>query len=96
MRQRLGLTLQSIGDAVITTDGTGRVTWLIPVAERMAGRLQPLMSQQHLDHLDVDLLLQKMGGKAVAQDVGRHPLVQAHHHRLGRSAYRAGGLVHRP
>jgi len=33
----LRVTLQSIGDAVITTDASGRVTWLNPVAERMTG-----------------------------------------------------------
>lgn len=31
------VTLQSIGDAVITTDAAGRVNWLNPVAERMTG-----------------------------------------------------------
>jgi PAS domain S-box-containing protein len=31
------VTLQSIGDAVITTDARGVVTWLNPVAERMTG-----------------------------------------------------------
>ncbi|HLB53684.1 MAG TPA: EAL domain-containing protein, partial [Gemmatimonadales bacterium] len=30
-------TLDSIGDAVITTDATGRITYLNPVAERMTG-----------------------------------------------------------
>ena len=33
----LRVTLQSIGDAVITTDASGTVTWLNPVAERMTG-----------------------------------------------------------
>jgi diguanylate cyclase len=33
----LRVTLQSIGDAVITTDAEGRVAWLNPVAERMTG-----------------------------------------------------------
>ena len=33
----LRVTLQSIGDAVITTDAAGVVTWLNPVAERMTG-----------------------------------------------------------
>lgn len=31
------VTLQSIGDAVITTDASSTVTWLNPVAERMTG-----------------------------------------------------------
>ncbi len=35
----LRVTLQSIGDAVITTDASGKVTWLNPVAERMTGWL---------------------------------------------------------
>ena len=33
----LQVTLQSIGDAVITTDTAGVVTWLNPVAERLTG-----------------------------------------------------------
>jgi diguanylate cyclase len=33
----LRVTLQSIGDAVITTDATGRISWLNPMAERMTG-----------------------------------------------------------
>ncbi len=35
----LRVTLDSIGDAVITTDAAGRVVWLNPVAERMTGWL---------------------------------------------------------
>jgi diguanylate cyclase (GGDEF)-like protein/PAS domain S-box-containing protein len=33
----LRVTLESIGDAVITTDATGRIVWLNPVAERLTG-----------------------------------------------------------
>ena len=33
----LRVTLQSIGDAVVTTDAQGRVRWLNPVAERLTG-----------------------------------------------------------
>jgi len=36
----LRITMQSIGDAVITTDAAGRVTWLNPVAELMTGWLK--------------------------------------------------------
>lgn len=36
-KERLRVTLNSIGDGVITTDTAGRVTYLNPVAERMTG-----------------------------------------------------------
>jgi diguanylate cyclase (GGDEF)-like protein/PAS domain S-box-containing protein len=36
-RELLQVTLQSIGDAVITTDAKGDVTWMNPVAERLTG-----------------------------------------------------------
>ena len=52
--EMLRVTLQSIGDAVITTDAQGHVTWLNPVAERMTGwtsaeaRGRPLPQVFHL------------------------------------------------
>jgi len=36
-KERMRLTLQSIGDAVVCTDAQGRVSYLNPVAERMTG-----------------------------------------------------------
>ncbi len=39
--EMLRVTLQSIGDAVITTDAEGKVTWLNPIAERMTGWITP-------------------------------------------------------
>lgn len=36
-RELLEVTLNSIGDAVLTTDVDGRVTWMNPVAEKMTG-----------------------------------------------------------
>jgi diguanylate cyclase (GGDEF)-like protein/PAS domain S-box-containing protein len=50
----LRVTLQSIGDAVITTDARGAVTWLNPSAERMTGWLsaeatgRPLVQVFHI------------------------------------------------
>jgi diguanylate cyclase len=52
----LRVTLQSIGDAVITTDVHGRATWLNPVAERLTGWLsaeawgRPLEQVFHIVH----------------------------------------------
>ncbi len=36
-KERAEVTLQSIGDAVITTDGEGRIDYMNPVAEQMTG-----------------------------------------------------------
>ena len=43
------------------------------------GRIQLAVPQQDLDDADIDVLLQQMGGKAVAQRVGRHPLPDPSH-----------------
>ena len=49
------------------------------------------MAQQHLDDADVDLLLQQMGGEAVAQDVRRDSLVEP-----GRGHGQVDGAVELP
>ena len=48
-RELLRLTLGSIGDAVVTTDADGRVTYLNAVAESLTGWIQPDAVGQPLD-----------------------------------------------
>ena len=48
-RRVLQVTLSSIGDAVITTDNGGRVTYLNPVAESLTGWMQRDALGQPLD-----------------------------------------------
>ena len=48
-RERLRVTLASIGDAVLTTDSGGRITFANPVAELLTGWSQPEVLGQPLD-----------------------------------------------
>src|SRR5712692_3571505 len=41
--------------------------------------IEPGVAEQHLDHSDIDVLFQKMGGKAVPECVRRYPLVDPGH-----------------
>jgi PAS domain S-box-containing protein len=50
-RERLRVTLASIGDAVLTTDGQGRITFGNPVAESLTGWSQPEMLGQPLENV---------------------------------------------
>ncbi len=49
--ERLGVTLSSIGDAVLTTDATGRVTMLNPVAERLTGWTQSAATGRPMEEI---------------------------------------------
>src|SRR5690606_38867956 len=48
-KERMRLTLQSIGDAVLCTDAQARVTYLNPVAERMTGWQAFDAAGRHID-----------------------------------------------
>ncbi len=50
-RERLRVTLASIGDAVLTTDSQGRITFANPVAESLTGWSQPEMFGQPLENV---------------------------------------------
>ena len=42
-KERIQVTLASIGDAVITTDVSGRIDYMNPVAENLVGKPQNLV-----------------------------------------------------
>jgi len=69
----LRVTLQSIGDAVITTDAESRVTWLNPVAERMTGWLssealgRPLTQVFHIVNAETRNLTESPVANCLAQ-----------------------------
>ena len=50
-KERMRLTLQSIGDAVLCTDAQGRITYLNPVAERMTGWQAFDAAGRHIDEV---------------------------------------------
>jgi len=49
--QRLATTLRSIGDAVIATDGAGRVSLMNPIAESLTGWRADAAAGKHLDEV---------------------------------------------
>lgn len=68
-KDRAQVTLQSIGDAVITTDATGRIDYLNPVAERMTG--WPLEEARGLPIGEVLQLIDESTRKPVAYTLDR-------------------------
>ena len=61
-RERLGVTLDSITDAVATTDAKGRVTYLNPTAEKLAG-----LSRTEAAGRPVEDLYRRVGAQARRQ-----------------------------
>jgi PAS domain S-box-containing protein len=68
-RERLRVTLASIGDGVIVTDVEGEVTFLNPVAERLTGWTQPEAAGRAL--ADVFPILQEESRQPVESPVAR-------------------------
>ena len=68
-KDRAQVTLQSIGDAVITTDANGRIDYLNPVAERLTG--WPLEEARGLPIGTVLQLIDESTRKPVAYTLDR-------------------------
>lgn len=74
-KERMRLTLQSIGDAVLCTDAQGCITYLNPVAERMTGWQAFDAAGRHID--EVVPLWVDGGGAPVTISPLRQALAQA-------------------
>lgn len=68
-RELLRVTLESIGDGVITTDPQGRISWLNPVAERLTGWTPDAARGRPVD--DVFRLVDEHTGNPVAHPINR-------------------------
>ncbi len=86
-KERIRLTLQSIGDAVICTDAQGRITYLNPVAERLTGwqAFDAAGSQVdaviRLQEPGTDTLLPSSLHRAIQGDRSEAPVRGVLHHR---------------
>jgi PAS domain S-box-containing protein len=68
-QELLGVTLRSIGDAVIATDEEGRVTFMNPVAEELIGAKQQEVSGQKLS--DIFKIINELTRQVVENPVAR-------------------------
>src|SRR5207249_2772089 len=68
-RERWRATLTSIGDAVIATDGQGRIVFMNPVAERLTGWPERQAAGQPLD--DVFRIVNELTRQTVENPVTR-------------------------
>ncbi len=68
-KQLVEITLHSIGDAVITTDPLGKITYMNPVAEQLTGWSQP--EARHRPLLDVFHIIDEATRKPAANPVAR-------------------------
>ncbi|MGE0080657.1 MAG: EAL domain-containing protein [Thiohalomonadaceae bacterium] len=62
-KERAFVTLQSIGDGVVTTDENGRIQYLNPIAERLLATTNAVASGRH--YLDVLKLIDEATGEAL-------------------------------
>jgi len=80
----LRVTLQSIGDAVVTTDANGRVNWLNPAAERMSGWLSSEAIGLPFDQVFhvIDEQTRQVIAPSLSTQLQRTPAVGLLHHAL--------------
>jgi diguanylate cyclase (GGDEF)-like protein/PAS domain S-box-containing protein len=68
-KERAQVTLQSIGEAVITTDPTGVVDFMNPAAEQLTGWRMPDADGRHLE--EIFSLVSESDGKALPDPIAR-------------------------
>ncbi len=85
-KQRALVTLESIGDGVITTDVKGRIEYLNPVAEKLIGEGESVLGRHYADVLP---LVEEDNGEPL------NDLVELSLHHEGGFVHASNGLLHR-